>query len=157
MGAQDQGSRDKKRAANTARVMENRATDPMAMRTGQRVDMYSDATVQKVSNYGRGLNFAKDGRIISNQPTFGEFVGDTKRMLVGGTAKTPSFSKRDPKNIQSETSNQQANINTYAATAPTPKKTEGIIPKLINTGGMVGFVSTLLGGGSKDKKGKLLK
>jgi len=150
MGAQDQGSRDKKRAANTANVMEG-------VYTGGEISKKREAELEKISNYGRGLNFAKDGRIISNQPTFGEFVGDTKRMLVGGTAKTPSFSKRDPKNIQSETSNRQANINTYAATAPTPKKTEGIIPKFIKTGGMVGFVSTLLGGGSKDKKGKLLK
>ena len=78
------------------------------------------------------------GRIASSAPTIGEVVGDAGRAIFGGKADDTQIRKDTglPKNI-----------------LPEPRETKGIVPTLIEKGGVVGNIaSSILTG--KDKKTK---
>jgi hypothetical protein len=144
--------RQRQREDNTAQLMEN-------IMTGGEISKAREAELQKAANYGRGVQFlegspkvgnltqkggqpvfrtgttAQDftGRIVANAPTFGEALGDAGRALFGGQAERPIFTSPDAPPTM-DTGMDFANM------APAPERTEGIIPALVNTGGITGIV-----------------
>ena len=144
--------RQRQREDNTAQIMEN-------ILTGGEISKAREAELQRAANAGRGVTFlpgsptvqgltqgdgrpvfrtgttAQDftGRIVANQPTFGEAIGDASRALFGGQAERPIFTSPDAPPGR-ETGLDFANM------VPAPQRTEGIIPALINKGGIGGLV-----------------
>ena len=144
--------RQKQREDNTAQIMEN-------ILTGGEISKAREAELQRAANAGRGVTFlpgsptvgnlfdkdgnpilrtgvtAQDftGRIVANQPTIGEAIGDAGRALFGGQAERPIFTSPDAPPGR-ETGLDFANM------VPAPQRTEGIIPALINKGGIGGLV-----------------
>ena len=148
--------RQRKREDNTAELMEN-------ILTGGEISKAREAELQRAANAGRGVTFlpgsptvqgltqgdgrpvfrtgttAQDftGRIVANQPTFGEAIGDASRALFGGQAERPFFTSPDAPPGR-ETGLDFANM------VPAPERTQGIIPALINKGGITGIVFNAL-------------
>ena len=148
--------RQKQREDNTAELMEN-------ILTGGEISKAREAELQKAANAGRGVQFlpgsptvgnlfdkdgnpilrtgvtAQDftGRIVANPPTFGEALGDAGRASFGGQAERPIFTSPDAPPGR-ETGLDFANM------VPAPERTQGIIPALINKGGITGIVFNAL-------------
>ncbi len=157
-------ARNAERQANTAALMSN----IMAPGAGE-ISKKREAELQAAANLGRGVQFkpgspyvggdnvfridpatgekkrimrtgttAADftGNIIANQPTMGELFGDIGRGLMGGQADTPQFNL--------PTSRPGTPTQDFANMLPTPQRSEGIIPALINTGGIGGLALNLI-------------
>ena len=166
--------RDANRAAVTSQLMDN-------IMTGGEISKKREKELQEAADRGRGIQFVETtgsvkglkqfkrdasgkimtdpetgekltkavmrtgataadytGKIVSSAPTVTELLGDASRALVGGKADDTQIRKDTglPKNI-----------------LPEPRETKGIIPTLIEKGGVVGSVaSSILTG--KDKKPK---
>ena len=141
--------RQRQREDNTAQLMEN-------IMTGGEISKAREAELQKAANFGRGVQLLPPSttvqgltqaggqpvmltnpnfqpRIVANQPTFGEALGDASRALFGGQAERPIFTSPDAPPGR-ETGLDFANM------VPAPQRTEGIIPALINKGGIGGLV-----------------
>ena len=144
--------RQREREDNTAKLMEN-------ILTGGEISKAREAELQRAANAGRGVTFlpgsptvgnlfdkdgnpilrtgvtAQDftGRIVANEPTLGEVGGDIIRGLFGGQAEKPIFTSPDAPPGR-ETGLDFANM------VPAPERTQGIIPALINKGGIGGLV-----------------
>jgi len=141
--------RQKQREDNTAQLMEN-------ILTGGEISKAREAELQKAANFGRGVQLLPpsttvegltqgDGqpvmltnpnfqpRIVANQPTLAEVGGDIVRGLFGGKAERPFFTSPDAPPGR-ETGLDFANM------LPAPERTEGIIPAILNTGGIGGIV-----------------
>ena len=76
------------------------------------------------------------GRIASSAPTFGELLGDAGRALFGGTADKQKFTL--------PTSRPGTPTRDFANMVPDPRPIQGIIPALINTGGIGGLALDLI-------------
>jgi len=153
--------RQRQREDNTAQLMEN-------IMTGGEISKAREAELQKAANYGRGVQFipgsptvkgvmqidpatgekkpvyrtgttAADftGKIIANAPTFGEALGDAGIALFGGQAERPIFTSPDAPPGR-ETGMDFANM------VPAPERTQGIIPALVNTGGIGGMALNII-------------
>jgi hypothetical protein len=153
-------SRNAQRQADTAELMQN-------IRTGGEISKKREAELEAAANRGRGIQFipgsptvkgvmqidpvtgekkpvfrtgatAADytGRIASSAPTFGELIGDASRALFGGTADKQKFTL--------PTSRPGTPTMDFANMVPDPQRTEGIIPALINTGGITGLALNLV-------------
>tara|TARA_B100000900_G_scaffold25703_1_gene20000 strand:- start:336 stop:1367 length:1032 start_codon:yes stop_codon:yes gene_type:complete len=153
-------SRNAQRQADTAELMSN-------IMTGGEISKKREAELQKAANYGRGIQFipgsptvkgltqidpvtgekkpvfrtgatAADytGRIVASAPTFSELLGDAGRALFGGTADKQKFTL--PTGIPGTQTQDFANM------VPDPQRSEGIIPALVNTGGITGLVVNAL-------------
>ena len=176
MSSNDKASRNSKRAEKTTQLMQN-------IMTGGEISKKREAELQKAADYGRGVQFQvgsptvgklkqfrKDaqgnviidpvtgkpqtkavmrtgataadytGRIVANAPTFREAVGDAGRAIFGGKADDTQIRKDTglPKNI-----------------LPEPRETKGIVPTLIEKGGVVGSVVSSIATGKEKKKKKL--
>ena len=141
--------RQRQREDNTAELMEN-------ILTGGEISKAREAELQRAANFGRGVQLLPPSttvegltqaggqpvmltnpnfqpRIVANQPTFGEALGDASRALFGGQAERPIFTSPDAPPGR-ETGLDFANM------VPAPQRTEGIIPALINKGGIGGLV-----------------
>ena len=147
--------RQRQREDNTAQVMQN----IMAPGAGE-ISKAREAELQKAANFGRGVQLLPPSttvegltqaggqpvmltnpnfqpRIVANQPTLGEAGGDIVRGLFGGQAERPFFTSPDAPPGR-ETGMDFANM------VPAPERTEGIIPALVNTGGITGIVLNAL-------------
>lgn len=157
-------NRNAERQANTAALMSN----IMAPGAGE-ISKKREAELQAAANFGRGVQFkpgspyvggdnvfridpatgekkrvmrtgttAADftGNIIANQPTVGELFGDIGRGLMGGQADTPQFNL--------PTSRPGTPTQDFANMLPTPQRSEGIIPALLNTGGIGGLALNII-------------
>jgi len=155
-------NRNAERQANTAALMSN----IMAPGAGE-ISKAREKQLQDAANFGRGVQFIEGsptvkgltqidpvtgekkpvyrtgttaadftGKIIANQPTVGEFFGDMGRGLMGGQADTPQFNL--------PTSRPGTPTQDFANMLPTPEKTQGIIPALINTGGIGGLALNII-------------
>ena len=145
--------RQRQREDNTAELMEN-------ILTGGEISKAREAELQRAANFGRGVQLLPPSttvqgltqaggqpvmltnpnfqpRIVANQPTIGEAGGDILRGLFGGQAERPIFTSPDAPPGR-ETGLDFANM------APAPQRTEGIIPALINKGGITGIVFNAL-------------
>ena len=153
-------SRNAQRQADTAELMQN-------IRTGGEISKKREAELEAAANRGRGIQFipgsptvkgvmqidpatgglkpvfrtgatAADytGRIASSAPTFGELFGDASRALFGGTADKQVFTL--------PTSRPGTPTMDFANMVPDPQPTQGIIPALINTGGLGGLALNLV-------------
>ncbi len=144
--------RQRQREDNTAELMEN-------ILTGGEISKAREAELQRAANAGRGVTFlpgsptvqgltqgdgqpvfrtgttAQDftGRIVANEPTLGEVGGDIIRGLFGGQADRPIFTSPDAPPGR-ETGLDFANM------VPAPERTQGIIPAIVNTGGVGGLI-----------------
>ena len=159
--------RDANRAAVTSQLMDN-------IMTGGEISKKREKELQEAADRGRGIQFVegsptvkgltqKDGkpvfrtgataadytgRIISSAPTVTELVGDAKRALVGGKADDSSI-----RNVKLTNRPGDKTPTNFTKFLPEPRETKGIIPTLIEKGGVVGSVaSSILTG--KDKKPK---
>ena len=155
-------NRNAERQANTAELMSN----IMAPGAGE-ISKAREKQLQDAANFGRGVQFipgsptvkgvmqidpatgekkpvyrtgttAADftGKIIANQPTVGELFGDIGRGLMGGQADTPQFNL--------PTSRPGTPTQDFANMLPTPQRSEGIIPALLNTGGIGGLALNIV-------------
>ena len=147
--------RRRQREDNTAQVMQN----IMAPGAGE-ISKAREAELQKAANFGRGVQLLPPSttvegltqaggqpvmltnpnfqpRIVANQPTLGEAGGDIVRGLFGGQAERPFFTSPDAPPGR-ETGMDFANM------VPAPERTQGIIPALVNTGGITGIVLNAL-------------
>ena len=147
--------RQRQREDNTALVMEN----IMAPGAGE-ISKAREAELQKAANFGRGVQLLPPSttvqgltqaggqpvmltnpnfqpRIVANKPTIGEAGGDILRGLFGGQAEKPFFTSPDAPPGR-ETGMDFANM------LPAPERTQGIIPAIINTGGITGVVLNAL-------------
>ena len=153
-------SRNAQRQADTAELMSN-------IMTGGEISKKREAELQKAADYGRGIQFipgsptvkgltqidpvtgekkpvfrtgatAEDytGRIVASAPTFSEFIGDASRALLGGTADKQVFTL--------PTSRPGTPTMDFANMVPDPRPTQGIIPALVNTGGLGGLALNLI-------------
>jgi hypothetical protein len=145
--------RQRQREDNTAQLMEN-------IMTGGEISKAREAELQKAANYGRGVQLLPPSttvqgltqaggqpvmltnpnfqpRIVANQPTLGEAGGDIVRGLFGGQAERPIFTSPDAPPTM-DTGMDFANM------VPAPERTQGIIPALINTGGIGGLALNLI-------------
>jgi len=153
-------SRNAQRQADTAELMQN-------IRTGGEISKKREAELEAAANRGRGIQFipgsptvkgvmqidpatgekkpvfrtgatAADytGSIASSAPTFGELIGDASRALFGGTADKQKFTL--------PTSRPGTPTMDFANMVPDPQKTQGIIPALINTGGIGGLALNVI-------------
>ena len=143
--------RRRQREDNTAQVMQN----IMAPGAGE-ISKAREAELQRAANFGRGVQLLPPSttvegltqaggqpvmltnpnfqpRIVANAPTLGEAGGDIGRGLFGGQAERPFFTSPDAPPGR-ETGMDFANM------APAPERTEGIIPAILNTGGITGVV-----------------
>ena len=141
--------RQRQREDNTAELMEN-------ILTGGEISKAREAELQKAANFGRGVQLLPPSttvegltqaggqpvmltnpnfqpRIVANQPTLAETGGDIVRGLFGGQAERPFFTSPDAPPGR-ETGMDFANM------VPAPERTQGIIPALINKGGIGGLV-----------------
>jgi hypothetical protein len=157
-------ARNAERQANTAELMSN----IMAPGAGE-ISKAREKQLQDAANKGRGVKFipgnpyvggdnvfridpatgekvkvmrtgttAADftGNIIANKPTTAEFFGDMGKGLFGGQADAPQF------NLPTGVPGTQT--QNFASMLPAPEKTQGIIPALINTGGIGGLALNLI-------------
>jgi hypothetical protein len=147
--------RQRQREDNTALVMEN----IMAPGAGE-ISKAREAELQKAANFGRGVQLLPPSttvqgltqaggqpvmltnpnfqpRIVANKPTLAEAGGDILRGLFGGQAERPFFTSPDAPPGR-ETGMDFANM------VPAPERTQGIIPAIINTGGITGVVLNAL-------------
>tara|TARA_R100000278_G_scaffold46114_2_gene40068 strand:- start:556 stop:1656 length:1101 start_codon:yes stop_codon:yes gene_type:complete len=153
-------ARNAQRQADTAELME-------AIRTGGEISKKREAELAAAADRGRGIKFiegsptvkgltqidpvtgekkpvfrtgatAEDytGRIVSSAPTFGELFGDASRALVGGTADKQVFTL--------PTSRPGTPTMDFANMVPDPRPTQGMIPSLINTGGLGGLALNII-------------
>ena len=148
-------SRNTQRQANTAELMQN-------IMTGGEISKKREAELQAAANRGRGIQFIEGsptvkgltqkggkpvfrtgataadytGRIGSSAPTIGELAGDAGRALFGGTADKQVFTL--------PTSRPGTPTQDFANMVPDPQRSEGIIPALINTGGITGLALNLV-------------
>ena len=148
-------SRNAQRQANTAELMQN-------IMTGGEISKKREAELQKAADYGRGIQFIEGsptvkgltqkggkpvfrtgataadytGRITASPPTLGELAGDAGRALFGGTADKQVFTL--------PTSRPGTPNMDFANMVPDPQRSEGIIPALINTGGITGLALNLV-------------
>ena len=145
--------RQRQREDNTAQLMEN-------IMTGGEISKAREAELQKAANFGRGVQLLLPSttvqgltqaggqpvmltnpnfqpRIVANQPTLGEAGRDIVRGLFGGQAERPIFTSPDAPPTM-DTGMDFANM------VPAPERTQGIIPALVNTGGITGIVLNAL-------------
>ena len=148
-------SRNAQRQADTAELMQN-------IMTGGEISKKREAELQAAANRGRGIQFIEGsptvkgltqkggkpvfrtgataadytGRIASSAPTIGELAGDAGRALFGGTADKQVFTL--------PTSRPGTPTQDFANMVPDPQRSEGIIPALINTGGITGLALNLV-------------
>tara|TARA_B100000575_G_C23120024_1_gene648003 strand:- start:440 stop:1042 length:603 start_codon:yes stop_codon:yes gene_type:complete len=159
--------RDANRAAVTSQLMNN-------IMTGGEISKKREKELQEAANRGRGVQFVegsptvegltqKDGkpvfrtgvtaadytgRIISSKPTAGEVIGDAGRALFGGKADDSAL-----RNVKLSNRPGDDTPTNFTKFLPNPKKTKGIIPTLIEKGGIVGSAaSSILTGKNKTKK-----
>ena len=141
--------RQRQREDNTAELMEN-------ILTGGEISKAREAELQRAANFGRGVQLLPPSttvegltqaggqpvmltnpnfqpRIVANEPTLAEAGGDIVRGLFGGQAERPIFTSPDAPPGR-ETGLDFANM------VPAPERTQGIIPALINKGGIGGLV-----------------
>ena len=148
-------SRNAQRQANTAELMQN-------IMTGGEISKAREAELQKAADYGRGIQFIEGsptvkgltqkggkpvfrtgataadytGRITASPPTLGELTGDAGRALFGGTADKQVFTL--------PTSRPGTPTMDFANMVPDPRPTQGMIPALINTGGLGGLALNII-------------
>ena len=153
-------ARNAQRQADTAELMQN-------IRTGGEISKKREAELEAAANRGRGIQFipgsptvkgvmqidpatgglkpvfrtgatAADytGRIASSAPTFGELLGDAGRALFGGTADKQVFTL--------PTSRPGTPTMDFANMVPDPRPTQGIIPAILNTGGLGGLALNII-------------
>jgi len=148
-------SRNAQRQANTAELMQN-------IMTGGEISKAREAELQKAADYGRGIQFIEGsptvkgltqkggkpvfrtgataadytGRITASPPTLGELAGDAGRALFGGTADKQVFTL--------PTSRPGTPNMDFANMVPDPQRSEGIIPALLNTGGIGGLALNII-------------
>ena len=145
--------RQRQREDNTAQLMEN-------ILTGGEISKAREAELQRAANFGRGVQLLPPSttvqgltqaggqpvmltnpnfqpRIVANQPTLAEAGGDIVRGLFGGQAERPIFTSPDAPPGR-ETGMDFANM------VPAPERTQGIIPTLINTGGIGGMALNII-------------
>ncbi len=159
--------RDANRAAVTSQLMNN-------IMTGGEISKKREKELQEAANRGRGVQFVegsptvkgltqKDGkpvfrtgataadytgRIVSSAPTVTELVGDASRALFGGKADDSSL-----RNVKLSNRPGDDTPTNFTKFLPKPQKTKGIIPTLIEKGGIVGSAaSSILTGKNKTKK-----
>jgi len=141
--------RQRQREDNTAELMEN-------ILTGGEISKTREAELQRAANFGRGVQLLPPSttvegltqaggqpvmltnpnfqpRIVANQPTLAEAGGDIVRGLFGGQAERPIFTSPDAPPGR-ETGLDFANM------VPTPERVQGLVPALVNTGGIGGII-----------------
>lgn len=153
-------ARNAQRQADTAELMSN-------IMTGGEISKKREAELAAAADRGRGIKFIEGsptvkgltqidpvtgekkpvfrtgataadytGRIVSSAPTFSELIGDASRALFGGTADKQVFTL--------PTSRPGTPTMDFANMVPDPRPTQGIIPALINTGGITGLALNLV-------------
>jgi hypothetical protein len=133
-------------AANKGRGVQFVPGDPYV--GGENVFRIDPATGEKKRVMRTGTTAADfTGNIIANKPTTGEFFGDITRGLFGGQADAPQFNL--PVKPPASTTSQanalvpslvgSGDVN-FANMAPAPQRTQGLIPNVINTGGIMGLL-----------------
>tara|TARA_R100000278_G_scaffold122533_1_gene108972 strand:- start:3020 stop:3625 length:606 start_codon:yes stop_codon:yes gene_type:complete len=159
--------RDANRAAVSSQLMEN-------IMTGGEISKKREKELQEAANRGRGIQFVegsptvkgltqKDGkpvfrtgataadytgRIISSAPTVSELVGDASRALVGGKADDSAI-----RNVKLTNRPGDKTPTNFAKFMPEPKESKGIIPSIMEKGGIAGAItSSILTGKKRDKK-----
>jgi hypothetical protein len=143
--------RRRQREDNTAQVMQN----IMAPGAGE-ISKAREAELQRAANFGRGVQLLPPSttvegltqaggqpvmltnpnfqpRIVANQPTLGEAGGDIVRGLFGGQAERPFFTSPDAPPGR-ETGMDFANM------VPAPERVQGLVPALVNKGGIGGII-----------------
>lgn len=170
MSSNDKAKRDKKRAETTSQLMQN-------IMTGGEISKKREAELAKAANAGRGVQFLEGspkvgnltqkggkpvfrtgataadytGRIVANAPTFREAVGDAGRALFGGKAADDSAIR----NQKLTNRPGDPTPTNYAQFMPKTKPVKGIVPTLIEKGGVVGSVVSSIATGKEKKKKKL--
>jgi hypothetical protein len=133
-------------AANFGRGVQFVPGDPYV--GGENVFRIDPATGEKKRVMRTGTTAADfTGNIIANKPTMGEFFGDIGRGLFGGQADAPQFNLpvKPPASttpqanalVPSLVSSGDAN---FANMLRAPERTQGLIPNVINTGGIMGLL-----------------
>ena len=115
---------------------------------GENVFQIDPATGEKKRIMRTGATAADyTGTIRANQPTTGEFFGDITRGLFGGQADAPQFNlpvKRPASTTQAPNALVPSLVGSgdvnFANMAPAPQRTQGLIPNVINTGGIMGLL-----------------
>lgn len=133
-------------AANKGRGVQFKPGSPYV--GGDNVFRIDPATGEKVKVMRTGTTAADfTGNIIANKPTTGEFFGDITRGLFGGQADTPQFNlpvKRPASTTQAPNALVPSLVGSgdvnFANMAPAPQRTQGLIPNVINTGGIMGVL-----------------
>mgnify|MGYP000148710615 CR=1 FL=1 len=167
MSSNDKAKRDKKRAETTSQLMQN-------IMTGGEISKKREAELAKAANAGRGVQFLEGspkvgnltqkggkpvfrtgataadytGRIVANAPTFREAVGDAGRALFGGKAADDSAIR----NQKLTNRPGDPTPTNYAQFMPKTKPVKGIVPTLIEKGGVVGSVVSSIATGKEKKK-----
>jgi len=137
-------------AANFGRGVQFKPGSPYV--GGNNVFQIDPATGEKKRVMRTGTTAADfTGNIIANKPTTGEFFGDIGRGLFGGQADTPQFNlpvKRPASTTQAPNALVPSLVGSgdvnFANMVPTPQRSQGIIPALINTGGITGLALNLV-------------
>tara|TARA_R100001460_G_scaffold6795_3_gene17624 strand:+ start:154 stop:759 length:606 start_codon:yes stop_codon:yes gene_type:complete len=159
--------RDANRAAVSSQLMEN-------IMTGGEISKKREKELQEAANRGRGIQFVegspkvgnltqKDGkpvfrtgataadytgRIISSAPTGGELIQDAGRALFGGKADDSAIRNQKLTNRPGDKT-----PTNFAKFMPEPKESKGIIPSIMEKGGIAGAItSSILTGKKRDKK-----
>ena len=159
--------RDANRAAVSSQLMEN-------IMTGGEISKKREKELQDAANRGRGIQFVegspkvgnltqKDGkpvfrtgataadytgRIISSAPTGGELIQDAGRALFGGKADDSAI-----RNVKLTNKTGDKTPTNFAKFMPEPKESKGIIPSIMEKGGIAGAItSSILTGKKRDKK-----
>ena len=159
--------RDANRAAVSSQLMEN-------IMTGGEISKKREKELQDAANRGRGIQFVegspkvgnltqKDGkpvfrtgataadytgRIISSAPTGGELIQDAGRALFGGKADDSAIRNQKLTNRPGDKT-----PTNFAKFMPEPKESKGIIPSIMEKGGIAGAItSSILTGKKRDKK-----
>ena len=175
MSSNDKAKRDKKRAETTSQLMQN-------IMTGGEISKKREAELEEAANRGRGIQFVETtgtvkgvkridpatgkkvsvkktgakatdytGRIISSAPTFRELAGDMSRAVFGGKAADDSAIR----NQKLTNRPGDPTPTNYAQFMPKTKPVKGIVPTLIEKGGVVGSVVSSIATGKEKKKKKL--
>jgi len=159
--------RDANRAAVSSQLMEN-------IMTGGEISKKREKELQDAANRGRGIQFVegspkvgnltqKDGkpvfrtgataadytgRIISSAPTGGELIQDAGRALFGGKADDSAI-----RNVKLTNKTGDKTLTNFTKFMPEPKESKGIIPSIMEKGGIAGAItSSILTGKKRDKK-----
>lgn len=168
MGSETASKRSQNRAAESSELMQN-------IMTGGEISKKREAELAEAANRGRGIQFiegspkvkgltTKDGkpvfrtgasavdytgRIASSTPTFGEVAKDVARAVFGGKAADDS----DIRNAKLSNRPGDPTPTNFAKFMPKTTAVKGIVPTLMEKGGVVGSVaSSILAG--KEKKTK---